>query len=89
MGSTAKASRAFDTFDILGTRKTEKAEKEAKKVQAEQKEAVAKQKMIESAKLAEEEDLLGRKKLQSKASGRSLLTATSPTGVNTNLGGTA
>ena len=89
MGSTSKTSRAFDTFDILGTRKTKKAEEEAKKTQAEQKEAIAQQKILESAKLAEEEDLLGRKKLQSKNTGRSLLTATSPTGVNTNLGGTA
>lgn len=89
MGGKAKNSRYFDTFDILGTRKGMKAEEEAKKSQREATEAIGKQKQLENVKLAEEEDLLGRKKAQRKSGGRSLLMASSsPAGNVSNLGGT-
>jgi hypothetical protein len=70
--------RAFDTFDLLGTRKAErKAKKKERATQAD----IAKQKQVEQLKLAEEEDVIGRKKLLAKKGGRSLLVATSPTGM--------
>lgn len=89
MSTSSGISKYADQWDLLGTRRAARAEKSAKASQAEQKEAIGKQKQLEATKLAEEEDLLGRKKQTAKAGGRSLLTATSPTGTNTNLGGTA
>jgi hypothetical protein len=77
MGDSNKG-RAFDTFDLFGTRKAERgAKKKAKKAQAE----IAGQKRKEELRLAEEEDVIGRKKLLAKKGGRSLLVATSPTGM--------
>lgn len=63
--------------------------KEAQKAAAEQREAIAAQKQKEKLRLAEEESEIARRKAVTKSgvAGRSLLTATSPTGVSDSLGG--
>lgn len=63
-----------------------KAERQAKRAAGQQQQAIQKQKQLEQVKLAEEEDVIGRKKMLAKAGGRSLLVA-KPTAQNTNLGG--
>lgn len=59
------------------------AEESAKKAQEE----IARQKQREKARLAEEEDVIERKRAKGRGAGRSLLVATSPTGRATTLGG--
>lgn len=54
----------------------EAAEEEARKAQ----EDIERQKQREKVRQAEEEDVIGRKRLRGRRGGRSLLVATSPTG---------
>lgn len=67
------------------------ARREARRARAEQEKQIAKQRQIEQGKIAEEEDVIARRKALAKpgAGGRSLLIATSPTGTSTTLGGTS
>lgn len=64
-----------------------KAEKAASKSEGLRRKEIAEQKRKEQLRLAEEEDVLGRRRFRAKAGGRSLLVATSPTGRATTLGG--
>ena len=64
-----------------------KAGRAARRQSKAQGEEIARQKKIEDLKTAEEEDILGRKKLLAKTGGRSMLVASNPQGQNTTLGG--
>lgn len=64
-----------------------KSTRAAKRASDTQRKEMEKQKQLEQMKIAEEEDVIGRKKALAKSGGRSLLIATSPLGVSTQLGG--
>lgn len=69
-----------------------KAGRAAQRSSRAQNREIERQKKIEELKIAEEGDVIGRKKILAKKGGRSMLVATSPTGgtsagVNTTLGG--
>jgi len=86
MGEALKKPLSLDPFGLFKTGRSA-----AKRAQKEQTQLISKQRQADELKLAEEEDVIGRKKLlaSSGRAGRRSLIRTSETGTkSTNLGGT-
>ena len=89
-GGLSEVARAAGIEKLDPGKPAREAERQAKKQQAQQAAAIKKQQALEKQKIAEETSEIERRRALAtrRKSGRSLLVATSPTGV-TSLGGTS
>lgn len=89
-GGLSEAARASGVEKLDPGKPMREAERQAKAQQAQQSAAISEQQALEKQKIAEETSEIERRRAMAlrRKGGRSMLVATSPTGV-TKLGGTA
>lgn len=87
MGDEVKKAVTYSPLKELVVDPIREPVKMAKQQRREQSAEIRRQRMMEEARLAEEEDEINRRRLRTQTGGRSLLIQTNPLGSTADLGG--